>query len=345
MVLGLEVGQMEKHLRRSFWLIILALIPLLAACDDVTVTPTPSANQGPVAAVPTRTLGPIVSFTPRFTATPIPSATFTPSMTPTPTITTVPPTRTLTPTSTVTPTVEGRVSSGENVNLREGPGTDYAIVASVPPGSTLGVLGLQADSHGREWFKVAYTESDGEVLLAWIASSLITTDFREIVVLNASTPVPGAATPVPGAATRTPGATALNAPTPEPNRVEILAYCSQKGITPKRPTTSDNVYIEWSWYVARPELMDEHLQNAHYEVRLDGRLLENWTRYATQMREEDGVWIVYWYFPAGKLSVGEHKIEYRLTWEQAISDGYAQFGPDTPNEDNTGDCTFTVVES
>ena len=133
-------------------------------------------------------------------------------------------------------------------------------------------------------------------------------------------------------------------PTPEPNRVDILAYCQQKGIVPERPTTNDNVYVEWSWFVALPDLMDDHLAHANYEVRLDGKLLENWDRYATEMRVEEGVWIIYWFYPVGKLSTGEHEIAFKLTWDEAISDGYERFGPGTPNETDTGSCTFTVVE-
>ena len=37
----------------------------------------PTVEGGEVASLPTRTVKPIVSFTPRFTATPLPSATFT----------------------------------------------------------------------------------------------------------------------------------------------------------------------------------------------------------------------------------------------------------------------------
>ncbi|MBI5958965.1 MAG: SH3 domain-containing protein [Chloroflexi bacterium] len=330
---------MHKLLCRSLWLVLLGLVPLLAACDEVTETPTPAADQGQVAlSVPTRTLGPIVSFTPRFTATPIPSLTLTPSNTPTVTLTVIPPTRTATPSPTPTATVEGIIQSGENVNLREGPGTDYPIVVSVPPGTTLGVMGLQTDSRGQEWYKVAYAEPDGEVLYLWIVSRLVTTNFKDIVQ------EPAAVTIAPGI-TPTLGTPVTPRPTlSEPNRVEILAYCRQKNLLPPEVTAIDNVYAEWSWFVARPELMDQHLTNARYEVRLDGEILENWNRYGTEIKEEGGVWIVYWYYPLGRLAAGDHKLEFRLTWNEAITDGYKQFGPGTANEIDTGDCSFSVGE-
>jgi len=314
---------MRGYVRWTFWLALVIAI-VLSGCDNTG--PTPAGNDNAVLAVPTRTLGPIVSFTPRFTATPIPSATFTPSLTPTATETPVPPSATPTITPTVTPTVSGVIRSTENVNLRAGPGTNYEIVLSVRPGTELGVLGMQTDSRGREWYKVAYTDDDGEVQYLWVLGALIDTNFATLRNL-----------------VETPPATSSAASTPEPNRVDILAYCQQKRVRPPSPKTTDEVYIEWSWFVARPEYMEQHLLNANYEVRLDGKLLENWERYATEMKREEGVWIIYWYYPVGRLSAGQHVVDFRLTWDQAITDGYARFGPGTPNEVDRGSCTFTVV--
>ena len=311
-----------------------AITVLLTACDTVeTGTPTADTDEAAVLTVPTRTLGPIVSFTPRFTATPIPSLTYTPSLTPVPSDTPNPPTLTPTLTLTPTPTVSGAVRSTENVNLREGPGTDYPIAFSVPPGTDLGVVGIQTDADGREWYKVAYEDEDGTIRYLWVYARLIETDFKEIV--GYVTPAPTSAQPTASGPT----------PTPVPNRVNILAYCRQKGVRPPQPTTNDNVFIEWSWFVAHPRFMEPHLQNAHYEVRLDGELLEDWQRYATDMKLESGVWIVYWYYPVGKLSAGEHTVTFHLTWDEAITDGYTQFGPGTANPSDDGDCTFTVVEA
>jgi uncharacterized protein YraI len=319
---------MHSRSRWGIWLLI-GIVLLLAACDEVPAS-SPSS---------TRTVKPIVSFTPRFTATPIPSVTYTPSNTPVPTSTPVPPTLTRTPTPTATATVAGVVQSTENVNLREGPGENYPIVVSVSPGTTVGVLGVQTDTRGRDWYKVAYVDEDGEELRLWVYARLLDTDFDLVVAPATPTSVSPGTNLEPSPATRAP------TPTREPNRVEILAYCHQKSIRPPRPSTADNVYVEWSWFVSLPEYMDQHLENANYAVRLDGRLLENWERYATDMRLEGGVWIIYWYYPVGKLEAGEHEITFELTWDSAISDGYNDFGPGTANETDEGNCSFVVTES
>ena len=334
---------MRKRLRWSLGLLAgFLMLLLLTACDEVAPeTPSPGVqdDNGAVLSLPTRTILPIVSFTPRFTATLIPSITFTPSNTPTLTLTTVPPTLTPTSSPTLTPTVSGVIRSTENVNLREGPGTNYDIVLNASPGTELGVLGVQTDSQGREWYKVAVADDDDIIQYVWVISSLVETDFDDIVGEDA-TPPP-AATEVASA----PDTTATPTSTPEPNRVEILAYCQQKGIRPPRPASTDRVYVEWSWFVSRSEYMDEHLENANYEVRLDGELLDNWDRYATELALEDGVYFVYWYYPVGQLESGEHTVEFRLTWDEAINDGYDRFGPGTANEVDEGTCIFTVTES
>jgi hypothetical protein len=280
--------------------------------------------------LPTRTVKPIVSFTPRFTATPIPSITPTPSQTSEPTETQPPATLTDTPQPTATPTVTGVIQSSENVNLRDGPGFDRNIVLSVPPGTEIGILSVQTDNRGFDWYKVSYAPDEGPPQTYWVRANLVVTDFdpdaQEAVV---------AVTPDPN---RTP------APTPEPNSVNILAYCRQKNTRPTSPTTNDKVNIWWSWFVARPEYMQEHLDHATYAVRLDGELLENWETYGSEMKQEGGLWYIYWYYPVGKLSAGEHEVSFLLSWDEPINDGFKQFGPGTPNETDEGSCTFTVVE-
>ncbi|MBN2304006.1 MAG: SH3 domain-containing protein [Anaerolineae bacterium] len=327
---------MRMGLRRSVGMLLVGLLLLLAACDEVPTESSPAPSQSEsVVNVPTRTVKPIVSFTPRFTATPIPSITLTPSDTPTVTLTTVPPTHTPTPSPTFTPTVQGEIQSLQNVNLREGPGEDFPIVISLPPGTDVGVIGIQTDDQGRDWYKVVYTNDNGETMRLWVFSTLVQTDFEQVVAPPTPTlPAPPNATASP----RTPGVT------PEPNRIDILAYCRQKNLIPPNPTTNDNVYVEWSWFVALPELMDQHLEHADYNVRLDDEPLENWNTYATEMQRESGVWIIYWYYPVGKLAAGPHEISFELTWSEAISDGYEPFGPGTANETDTGSCTFTVIE-
>lgn len=338
--------------RKSWMLVLLALIVAVttAACEEADPdSAAPTEQNAEVASLPTRTVKPIVSFTPRFTATPLPSLTFTPSATPRATNTPAPPTATPTEAPSPTPTVEGEIRSTQNVNLREGPGLNSAIARTVPSGTAVGVIGMQNDSEGRVWYKVAFTDDDGEEQLFWVLARLVQSDYETIIAqpLEIDTAEPSTSDEVAEAvATETPAdASSNNRATNEGSRIDVLAYCRQKGVRAPAITTEDSVYIEWSWFVSRPELMDQHLEHVTYEVRLDGQLLDDWQEYAEEVRQESGVWIVYWYYPVGRLDAGEHDVSYRVTWDETITDGYANFGPGTARDSETGDCTFTVTEA
>lgn len=330
---------------RTRWMIVLlALIVAFAAAACEGTNPdsaAPTEQNGEVVSLPTRTVKPIVSFTPRFTATPLPSMTFTPSATPRATDTPAPPTATPTEVPSPTPTAAGEIRSTQNVNLREGPGLNAAIAQTVPSGTEVGVIGMQSDAEGRLWYKVALTEESGEPQLLWVLARLVQTDYETIIAQPLEIETPEATISGEGnAAAAEPSGETQAA---EGNRVEVLAYCRQKGVRAPAITTADNVYIEWSWFVSRPELMDQHLENVTYEVRLDGELLSDWEQHAEEMKREGGVWIIYWYYPVGRLEAGDHQVSYRVTWDETITDGYGNFGPGTARESETGDCSFTVT--
>jgi hypothetical protein len=272
--------------------------------------------------------------TPAFTATPIPSETPTPSITPIPTETLLAASLTPTLAPTATATVSGVISSNQNVNIRSGPNGD--VVGSMPPGTEFGVLSIETDERGFAWYQISYLNEDDEIALGWVRANLVLTDFNEATA--GSSAAPASTTETDGTVERTPG------PSPVPDSKNVLAYCSQRGVRPPNINTEDNVYIEWSWYVSRSELMAQHLENATYTVRLDGQLLENWQNYTTEMKLVSGQYYVYWYYPVGQLSAGQHTVTYLLSWDEEITDGYNSFGPGTDEEVNEGSCEFTVVE-
>jgi hypothetical protein len=64
--------------------------------------------------------------------------------------------------------------------------------------------------------------------------------------------------------------------------------------------------------------------------------------YRTRIVREKGDFVTYWHVPYGPLTAGEYKITYSVSWEKAITDGYAMFGPGTNSELEEESCTFTV---
>lgn len=128
--------------------------------------------------------------------------------------------------------------------------------------------------------------------------------------------------------------------------VDVLAYCNNTTLGSPPPTNlaaGSTIDIWWSWFAKTEAQIQDHITSAIYEVAIDGVALSNWREYRTTIRQEaDGNYYVYWYVPAGPLISGQHEITYRVTWREAISDGYASFGPGTSNPVETGSCTFLV---
>lgn len=120
-----------------------------------------------------REIGLLPTLTPRPTATNTsiptntPKPTLRPKTTPAPTSTPRPAaTNTTAPTAIAQNTIPVVTANDGNVNLRNGPGADYNIVASLPAGQTLEIIGRNADS---SWWQVTTPIGD-----AWIAASVTT---------------------------------------------------------------------------------------------------------------------------------------------------------------------------
>jgi hypothetical protein len=128
--------------------------------------------------------------------------------------------------------------------------------------------------------------------------------------------------------------------------VDVLAYCNDPAYRTPPPSNlaaGSTVDVWWSWFAKTEEQVRDHIANAVYTVTLDDETLENLNVYRSSIRQQsDGNYYVYWYVPSDPLSAGQHTVTFNLTWQSAISDGYATFGPGTSNPQQTGGCTFTV---
>ncbi|GAB4461193.1 MAG: hypothetical protein Kow00120_28590 [Anaerolineae bacterium] len=139
-------------------------------------------------------------------------ATATPTLPPPPAIVTAtlpPPAVAATPTLTLpAPGAGGQadavVNATSDVNLREGPGTNYGIVGTAGPGEALSVLGR---SESASWFRVQTASG----VLAWIYGELITLNISaaDLPVVLAPPPPAGGSQPP---ATQAPGGGAAGGP-------------------------------------------------------------------------------------------------------------------------------------
>lgn len=166
----------------KWWVLLILLVFFVGACggDDVILPTeiallTPDAiSEAPIVtatetATPTETSAP--SETPTDTPTRTATDTFTPTTSPTDTNTptaTASPTFTLTFTPSATPPPEELMAivEAEGLNVRNGPGDDYDVIAFVEQGTALKVIGTSDEDF---WLLVQY---DG-VSTGWIASRFV----------------------------------------------------------------------------------------------------------------------------------------------------------------------------
>lgn len=104
---------------------------------------------------------------------------------------------------------------------------------------------------------------------------------------------------------------------------------------------SDTITIFWSWYTATVEQMQQHLDNAIYRVAFNTADLPMTTR--SEPVERDGnIWVFY-SATVGNLRPGHYEVGISVTWNQAVNDGYGDYGPGTGRPFQNGICNFDVL--
>lgn len=122
----------------------------------------------------------------------------------------------------------------------------------------------------------------------------------------------------------------------------IFAECDKFPLaTPGIVYNTDPITIYWSWFVESEDFLPQHLENSNYSVKMNTAPLENPTTIGPV--EIDGLTWFFYTVDIGNLRPGHYEIEYRLTWDEPISDGFNEFGPGTANEIEASQCNFDVV--
>lgn len=110
----------------------------------------------------------------------------------------------------------------------------------------------------------------------------------------------------------------------------------------------DNITVFWSWYASSPELVQQHIDNAEYEVFLSSPYVNRQpfpdVDVSDIVEREDGNFYVFYVANLGRgFRSGEYRVDYYLTWDTVIDDGYDLFGPGTATEFFLSSCTFDVT--
>ncbi|MEW5957535.1 MAG: SH3 domain-containing protein [Chloroflexota bacterium] len=158
-----------------------------ASSPPPTMTPGPVVTAQVVAVITPEALPPSPTFTPLPSPTPPATSTATP----------LPPTATPLP-STATPLPLPQVASAVTVNVRSGPGTNYPVIGSLPPGVSVAVVGR---NEGSTWWQIQ--GPDGST--GWVAGAVVqASNVGAGIPVAAAPPPPQPPTPTPVPATPQP---------------------------------------------------------------------------------------------------------------------------------------------
>jgi hypothetical protein len=104
---------------------------------------------------------------------------------------------------------------------------------------------------------------------------------------------------------------------------------------------TDNVVVFWSWFAKTAQQVQDHIAHAKYAITFNRTPFQQVNVSAIQQREDNNFWVFYT-APIGNLRPGTYGVEFRLSWDQKISDGFADYGPGTSNQSFLSTCTFRV---
>jgi len=127
--------------------------------------------------------------------------------------------------------------------------------------------------------------------------------------------------------------------------VDVFAFCNNNayGIAqPTNLTAGSSIEIFWAWFARTDEQLNQHINNATHELRVNGTQIANVNQFRQPTITREGDRAAYWYVPFGPLVAGEYLITYRVTWGTTITDGYSFYGPGTSTEFEEESCNFIV---
>ena len=184
-------------------------------------------------------------------------------------------------------------------------------------------------------FDVAIADADSMKLTA---TALVGADLT-----STAAAAPTEAAPI---ASATPSATAPSRPTEPPRLdVNVFAFCNDRAFgigAPSDLTPGSTIKIYWAWFASTEAYLRDHMANATHELRVNGEAIGSVNQYRGNPGRSGSQHVVYWYVPYGPLAAGEYSITYRVTWRNAIQDGYASYGPGTSTEFEEESCNFVV---
>lgn len=123
----------------------------------------------------------------------------------------------------------------------------------------------------------------------------------------------------------------------------VFAECNDYPVAnPGLIYDTDNVTVFWSWFARTPELVQQHIDNAQYEVGYFGSVPFIPKVEISEIQKRTNNYWVFYTIPLGNVKPGYYTVSFKLTWKNTISDGFDEFGPNTENDVFFSGCDFEV---
>ncbi len=124
----------------------------------------------------------------------------------------------------------------------------------------------------------------------------------------------------------------------------IFAEClDAEGADPGILYDTDEIKVFWSWFAKTREQVQDHVNSALYNVKIDTQTIPNFEVSTIKKLPGNPDWWVFYTVSLGdRWSPGGYVISFNVNWSKAITDGYEDFGPGTANERLESGCRFAI---
>lgn len=127
----------------------------------------------------------------------------------------------------------------------------------------------------------------------------------------------------------------------------IFAECADvEGADPGVLYDTDGIRLFWSWYAKTAAQVRDHINSAQYAITLNSQTLPDVQ--VSEIKQIPGSinwWVFYTVNLGDKWEPGQYGLNFALTWSNAITDGYDEFGPGAENELIDSGCAFVIQQN
>ncbi len=123
----------------------------------------------------------------------------------------------------------------------------------------------------------------------------------------------------------------------------IFAECDvYPKANPGRLFDTDRLVVYWSWFAKTKDQVQDHINNAAYDIQINGQSATKVSLSEIKQLDDGKFWVFYTADLGDSWQAGDYQVGFHLFWNNAISDGFAKYGPGTTTERIDDTCTYKI---